>query len=234
MLLDFCRHGLLLLFGLVRIVCTSADLLCWSEGFPKSVCCGSVTGYSGNPNCWNGEFTFERCCGYAAPATESVAADTHGVHLSPKVHRTSSGTEQLHVPMESSESLQPDMVNGESGCWSQGFPFDICCDLAFGPNGHTECWDGEFTFERCCRSAVPATKSVAADIRSAPEVHRASSGTEQLHVPMETSESRVLHHPPMLHEFVPLLGVLSIASSKNRRSCSPPWSNDRLRGCAFR
>lgn len=37
---------------------------CWRSGFSWAVCCGSSHGPKGNADCWDGEFTHQRCCVY--------------------------------------------------------------------------------------------------------------------------------------------------------------------------
>ena len=40
---------------------------------------------------------------------------------------------------------------GNPECWSNGFNYDMCCDLgAYGPAGNVNCWDTVFTHEYCC------------------------------------------------------------------------------------
>jgi len=55
---------------LVRIT-----LACWSGGLTPEVCCNPPG--SGNPNCFDGQYTYERCCGSyggAPKASEAVSA----------------------------------------------------------------------------------------------------------------------------------------------------------------
>lgn len=40
---------------------------------------------------------------------------------------------------------------GNPECWSNGFNYDMCCDLGtYGPAGNVNCWDTVFTHEYCC------------------------------------------------------------------------------------
>jgi len=40
---------------------------------------------------------------------------------------------------------------GNTGCWSGGFSFELCCAHHHGPYGNPQCWDSAlYTFDRCC------------------------------------------------------------------------------------
>eukprot|EP00435_Cladocopium_sp_Y103_P020269 s2199_g4.t3 len=87
----------------------------------------------GNPACWDGHFTFARCC--VAPGEDSKVAAY--------VSETSARYQRV--------GLYKDYVPGKD-CWDPPlYSHELCCDLTQGFEGRKHCWDGwRLTFERCC------------------------------------------------------------------------------------
>eukprot|EP00747_Dinoflagellata_sp_TGD_P167854 gnl/TRDRNA2_/TRDRNA2_193076_c0_seq1.p1 gnl/TRDRNA2_/TRDRNA2_193076_c0~~gnl/TRDRNA2_/TRDRNA2_193076_c0_seq1.p1 ORF type:complete len:188 (+),score=31.22 gnl/TRDRNA2_/TRDRNA2_193076_c0_seq1:52-615(+) len=42
------------------------------------------------------------------------------------------------------------LVRGNDVCWVQGFDYNACCDLNYGPGGNQECWSMGYTYDWCC------------------------------------------------------------------------------------
>jgi len=55
---------------------------CWTEGITPELCCDQRLGPRGNPDCWDAEYTYERCC---EPKSSSAqpSADVAGFRIEP-------------------------------------------------------------------------------------------------------------------------------------------------------
>eukprot|EP00929_Paragymnodinium_shiwhaense_P073728 TRINITY_DN37670_c0_g1_i2.p1 TRINITY_DN37670_c0_g1~~TRINITY_DN37670_c0_g1_i2.p1 ORF type:complete len:346 (-),score=48.48 TRINITY_DN37670_c0_g1_i2:578-1561(-) len=104
----------------------AADDACWSKGYSAAVCCDARMGLQGNSECWDGVFTYERCC--------------EGKPQAPAKKRVRVVTVYKEVPM-----------TADQYCWGlDSVKEHVCCDTRQGPSGVASCWGGAATFEACC------------------------------------------------------------------------------------
>lgn len=125
---------------------------CWIAGVTPEICCSGKFGV-GNPVCWDGFFTYERCCGHiqhlsdegAVPNTKEPANRLDfDPNLAPiEVDDRKTDSDSLQAKTNATDV-------SENGCWIGDVTPDLCCSIGSAGQGNPMCWDKEFTWDRCC------------------------------------------------------------------------------------
>lgn len=120
----------------------------------EELCCDSSYP-TGNPECWDGTYTYERCCPQSIAKltdlscwqgfiTEELCCDPAYPKGNPECWDDTYTYEKC-CPKSSSSVKVTDF-----NCWQGALTEEFCCDASY-PAGNPACWDGTYTYETCCR-----------------------------------------------------------------------------------
>lgn len=160
--------------GCLSILCSlplrsaddEGDADCWAFGFSRAICCDLENGPKGKEECWDEDYTFERCCRADADhrlvyrQMSKYQENGYNLHATGVAASGEAASEDgTGTPDRLATILPSGGVSIPVGdeCWKSGFSWATCCGPDAGPRGVEACWDGVFTFERCCLMSVQAS-----------------------------------------------------------------------------
>ncbi|CAE8595064.1 unnamed protein product, partial [Polarella glacialis] len=110
---------------------------CWVPGLPyqEGTCCDPVYGPRGNQDCWDGLYSFQRCC----PPTSEVGVATQWIEGS-RDSAWDGGADLQQEDQAGSVGLFAGYEPGKD-CWSPGYTYERCCNFSLGPDGDVSCFN---------------------------------------------------------------------------------------------